>query len=150
MADGTYSRSGVEVADHARVTRLRQIFANLALARYLRRRCVKRETKLVERKADGLLFAASSPQNIDYAMRGLFSRDPRKVYHLARCRKWRGLLVVSRRVFWLPCSASDFTLNRSALRDEFNVAAFWLPPWPEAIECAKIDAVLREPISRAA
>lgn len=115
-------------------------FTDLALARYLKRRAEKRKTKLVYRKTDGTLWAASCPQNMGYAMRALFAKDQRHSFFLARCRKWRGLLIVSRKVFWRPASGSDFNLDDSALRDDLGIAAFWLAAWPEDIECAKIDA----------
>lgn len=115
-------------------------FADLALARYLRRRTDKRKTKLVYRKADGTTWAASCPQHIGYAMRSLFAKDRRHSFFMARCRKWRGVLIVSRKVFWRPVSGSDFTLDNSALRDDLRINAFWLAPWPEDVECAKIDA----------
>lgn len=121
-----------------RLSRVRAWFANWLLARYMAKRCAKRKTKLVIRKSDGVYFAASSPQNLGYAMRGLFAKDERSTYFFARVRVWRGLLVISRKVFWRPNGAREFTLDNSALRDDLAATGFWLAPWPEATECMKI------------
>lgn len=100
------------------------------LARYLARRCNKSVRHFVRRKADGTLWAAGSPQSLSYAMAGLF--NGRAHFHFQRVRIWKGLPIVSRKVFWRPEGG------------EFNVletgGAFLLPPWPVPVECAKIDA----------
>jgi hypothetical protein len=104
-----------------------------AISRLLRRRCdCRRDERLIRRKADGTLWAAGAPQNFAYAMRGLFLRGSCDRFHFYRVREWRGLLVASRRVFWLPVSG-DFELLATA-------TLFVLPPWAEAVECAKLDA----------
>ena len=115
------------------------------VARYLERRCDKRpDSRLIRRKADGTLWAAGSPQNFAYAMRGLVaSMAGRRVdsFHFYRVREWRGLLVAAKRVFWLPQSGEFDVL--------FDATLFVLPPWPEEIECAKIDAAQGMPTQRA-
>jgi hypothetical protein len=105
--------------------------ATLALARYISRRAQKRKATICRRRSDGTLWAASSPQNIGIAMRGLFTKAP--LWHFAKVRIWRGLPIVSRKVFW---SFSEY--------GKFDIAqtqdAFWLPAWPEGIETAKLEA----------
>lgn len=75
-----------------------QWFYDLALAMYLTKRARKTKATLCRRKSDGTLWVASSPQDMGYAMRGLFSG--KVSWHFARVRIWRGVPVVSPRVFW--------------------------------------------------
>jgi hypothetical protein len=106
------------------------------VARYLERRTEKRAgQRLIRRIADGTYWAPGSPQNFAYAMRGLFVRGRCDEFHFYRLREWRGLWVASRKVFWKAASG-EFTLLADA-------TVFALPPWPEAVECAKIDAIAR-------
>lgn len=110
--------------------KIKAVMADWALARYLRRRTKGREARIVRRKADGALFAASSPQNFVYAMDGLFTG--KAGFHFAKVRIWRGLPIVSRKIFWRPKSGQFDVLQ--------PLRSFWLAPWPEAVECAMIDA----------
>lgn len=115
---------------------LREIWFDWRLAVFLRRKTTKRTGKqLIQRKSDGSLWIAGCPQNIGYAMRGLFNKNPG--WHFYRARKWRGLFIASRRVFWLP-NSGEFTWPQ-------NVTAFLLPPWPENVECRLIDSRLPTP-----
>lgn len=113
---------------------MKQFLADFALARYLNRRARKRECILCRRKSDGSLWAASAPQNFAYAMRGLFLRKRADSFHFVRARIWNGVPVISPRVFWLP-NSGEFEVLKESL-------SFWLPPWPETVECMKIDRAL--------
>lgn len=115
---------------------LKALVADWLLARLLHRRCRRCPDQwLIERKADGSLWAAGASQNLGYAMRALFAqRRWSGDWHFYRVRMWKGIPVASRKVFWLPSSGLDFRLVR-------RLTMFELPAWPEAVECAKIDAV---------
>jgi hypothetical protein len=116
------------------MTAIAAFLADWQLARYLARRCTKRtERWLIRRRSDGTLWAGGTAQNFAYAMRGLFIKR-RLTFHFWRVREWRGLHIASRRVFWIPAGEAEFDLIAS------NATQFVLPPWPEAVECAKIDA----------
>lgn len=123
---------------------IRAALADWALARYLARRCWRRDLVLIRRKGDGTLWAAGHPQAVGHALRGLFDRDwPRGSWHFYRVREWRGLLVASRRVFWQPLAGSQFeTVHGPRLR-LVETPMFVLPPWPLAVESAKLDVLDR-------
>lgn len=92
-----------------------------------------RSARLVRRRSDGSLWAARCPQNAGYAFLGLFSG--RAAFHFCRARIWRGRVVVSRKLIWHHIDGKfDLAGERQAL---------WLPPWREAVECAKIDGARR-------
>ena len=112
-----------------------KFFGDLALARYLGRRCKKRPSRMICRRRDGTVWAAHSPQNFGYAMLGLFRK--RGSFHFVKVRRWRGLFIVSPRIFWWPGSGEFDVLAPGLV-----VTGFWLPPWPEDLECEKIDARL--------
>jgi hypothetical protein len=78
-----------------------------------------------------LPLLASSPQNIGIAMRGIFSKAP--TWHFAKVRVWRGVPVVSRKLFWAFSEYGKFDIVQEQ-------DAFWLPAWPEDVETAKIEA----------
>lgn len=109
---------------------MRAFLRDWALAVYLRRRASKRKATLCRRKSDGTLWAANSPQDMGCAMRGLFSGGS---WFFARVRIWRGLPIVSPRIFWHFNRNGQFDIVREQ-------PAFWLKPWPREVECAKIDA----------
>lgn len=106
--------------------------ADLALARYVRKRASKHKTTICRRRSDRSLWAATAPQNAGYAMRGMFSG--KSSWHFAKVRFWRGLPIVSPKVFWTFNEFGKFDIV------EKDAEAFWLAPWPEAVECEKIDA----------
>lgn len=115
--------------------RLRAFAADWALANLLKRRCTRTEARVIRRRSDGALFIAGCPQDFGYAMRGLFTPGwPRASFHFYRLREFKGLMVASRKVFWLPRHAGDFDLA-------VPLPVFVLPPFGEALECAKIDQV---------
>jgi len=109
---------------------MRAFLRDLALAAYLRRRASKQKATLCRRKSDGTLWAASSPQDIGYAMRGLFSKAPG--WHFARVRIWRGLPIVAPRVFWCFDQWGQFDILPVR-------SAYWLKRWPYDVEGRKID-----------
>jgi hypothetical protein len=114
-------------------TGLQARWRDFLISRALRKRGWKRsEDWILIRRRDGHMFAPGSPQNFAYAMRGLFVRG-RECFHFYRVREWHGLLVASRKVFWNPQSLAEFAFA-------FKCPRFDLPPLPEVIECAKLDA----------
>lgn len=102
-----------------------------ALARYLLQRTRRRKTTICRRKSDGTLWAASHPQNFGLAMRGLF--DGKAGWHFARVRIWRGLPIVAPRLFWAFNKFGQFEIVQEQ-------PAYWLAPWPEPVESARIAA----------
>jgi hypothetical protein len=102
-----------------------------AFARYLHRRATKRSATICRRRLDGTLWAASSPQNFGLAMCGLY--DGTSGWHLAKVRIWRGVPIVSRKTFWITGKPPGFDIVQ-------RQDAFWMPPFAEAIESAKIRA----------
>lgn len=114
------------------------------VARYLGRRCTYRDARrLIRRNSDGTLWAPGCPQNFAYAMADLLVRfPPRSSFHFYRVREWRGVWVASRKVFWNP-QGGEFTLL-------FDDGLFELPPWPEGVECDKIDERRRALVQAAA
>jgi hypothetical protein len=117
------------------VLSVRAIVADCALAGYLRRRTEKRPLRIVERKADGTLWAASCPQDFGLCMVGLFLPRQKRGgdFHFIRVRKWRGLFIAAPRVFWRPASG-EFVVLPS------EVVGFKLAPWPEPVESGMIRA----------
>jgi hypothetical protein len=105
--------------------------ADWKLARYLEQRTRKRKATICRRKSDGTLWAASSPQNMGLAMRGLF--NGKAGWHFARVRIWRGVPVVAPRLFWAFDQMGQFEVVEEQ-------QAYWLAPWPEPIESAMIAA----------
>jgi hypothetical protein len=100
-----------------------------ALARYLEWRTKKRKATICRRRSDGTLWAASSPQNMGIAMRGLF--NGKAGWHFVKVRIWRGLPVVSPKTFWAFNESGQFDIVQEQ-------SAFWLAPFPEHVESAKI------------
>lgn len=110
-------------------------FRDLALWQYLRRRTRKKRTTICKRRTDGSLWAASSPQCIGFAMRGLFSDAPG--WHFARVRIWRGIPIVSPRVFWTFSEWGKFDIVQEQ-------PAFWLKAWPYDVEYRMLDRLARK------
>ena len=100
-----------------------------ALARYLTNRTQRRSATICLRRSDGTLWAASSPQNIGLAMRGLL--DGTAGFHFAKVRIWRGVPIVSRKTFWAFRAGRQFDIVQEQ-------DAFWMPPFAEAVESVKI------------
>jgi hypothetical protein len=120
---------------------LKALVSDWQLARFLERRAQRRDDGwLIRRESDGSTWTAGSAQNLGYAMRAMFSRNPRDDFHFYRVRRWHGLLIASRKVFWRPDSVTQFRLICRA-------TMFQLEPWPVIVECRKIDAVLQQPDS---
>lgn len=109
---------------------LSNLFGAWALSRFLRRKAWKRDATMICRLSDGSLWAASSPQNMGYAMRGLFSGKSR--WHFVKAREWRRRAIVSPKVIWLPASGREFTVL-------CEIDSLWLPRLDEQAECAAID-----------
>lgn len=98
----------------------------------LRKRAGQPHRKRVCRRvSDGSLWVAGHPEDFGLAMRGLFSG--KGSWHFYKARYWRGLLIASPRVFWLP-KGRDFRLV-----DE--VAGYVLPRWPD--ESVRVRARLK-------
>lgn len=135
--DDVRSLSGRATPAEPVVSALREGIANAVsdwmLARYLSRRCRKRKTTICRRRSDDTLWAGSSPQNMGYAMRGLFSKKPN--FHFAAVTIWRGVPIVVPKIFWAFDGHGQFDIM------EKDATAYWLKPWPESVECAKIDAI---------
>jgi hypothetical protein len=113
----------------------RSLWRDYLIVRALRKRGWKRsEDWVLARKSDGHLFAPGHPQNFGQAMLGLFTG--KNLFHFYRVREWHGIMIASRKVFWLPQSASDFSFK-------FKCSRFDLPPWPEATETLKIAELRR-------
>jgi hypothetical protein len=110
-------------------------FADRKLAGYLTQRTRKRKATICRRKSDGTLWAASSPQNMGLAMRGVFTGMAG--WHFVRVRIWRGVPVVAPRLFWAFNQMGQFEIVQEQ-------PAYWLAPWPEPIESAMIAAAKGE------
>lgn len=91
-----------------------------ALARYLSVRSRKRDFTLCKRRSDGTLWAASSPQNVGRVMAGILSR--KAGWHFVKVRKWRGLYIVSPKVFWSFDQYRQFDIVTT------DATGFWLSP----------------------
>jgi hypothetical protein len=102
-----------------------------AFARYMSRRTTKRSSVICRRKSDGSLWASSSPQNFGLAMRGLVNGTAG--WHFAKVRIWRGVPIISRKVFWAFNTKGQFEIVQ-------RQDGFWLPAWPEPVESAMIAA----------
>lgn len=111
---------------------IRHFAPDWALTKLLRG--ATRETTICRRKSDGTLWAASSPQRLDYAMRGL--GGGKASFHFVRVRVWRGIPIVSPKLMW---RFSDYGQFEIVQEDR----AFWLPCWSVAKECELIDAGAR-------
>jgi len=111
---------------------MRDWLNDLALARYLNRKAKARTVMFCRRTFDNTLWAASSPQNMGLAMVGVFSGKAH--FHFAKVRVWRGVPIVSRKVFW------NFTQSKGErlFRIEREQLAYWLVPFSEEVESAKI------------
>lgn len=119
----------------------RRLLADMAFSAFIQRRCPPRDLRLVRRRSDMTLWAVWHPQSVRYAMRGLFSKHPRARWHFIRVREWRGFYLASPKVFWLPADRSEFhifSLNPSEV--------LLSRPLPSAIECNRIDAIIKEPL----
>lgn len=111
---------------------LRNWIHKIALAHLVHRRCERRSITLCRRKADGSLWAASSPQNFGAAMSGIFSGKPQ--WHFVKVRIWQGVPIVAPRVFW---SFQEFGLFEIVAK---KTSAFWLPSWSEQVETSLLHA----------
>lgn len=109
-----------------------------AFSRFMtRKRAVIRDLHMVRRRSDGTVWAGGASQSFAYAMRGLFSKDPRDKYHFWKVREFHGCNVVSRKVFWIPTADDQFHLM---LKGEQS-SAFLLQPFDEETECRMIDRI---------
>ena len=70
-------------------------------------------------------------------MRGMFGkRGPD--FHFAAVAIWRGVPIVVPKLFWSFSGHGKFDIM------EKNATGFWLEPWPERVECEKIDATIAQ------
>jgi hypothetical protein len=125
----------------AALARLKAAFQDWRATVMLRKHGAQLRTdRIIRRKSDGTWWIPGAPQSLGYAMLGLFTKR-RLDFHFYRVRDWRGVLIASRRVFWLAQSGKFDLL--------INCPHYQLPPWPMDIECRKIDAAIATEARRA-
>ena len=106
--------------------------------RALRQRCqYVRKDHILIRKSDGTMWAAGSPQDMGLAMAALQARDKNKLeFHFYKVRIWRGVPIVSKKVFWIFGGVGKFTFSDDVLQ-------YTLPPLNYDVECRKVRAAMK-------
>jgi hypothetical protein len=119
------------------IKRFRRIIADWSLANLILQRCESVDKHLIRRRSDGTLWVAHHPQSFARAMQGVLTDKPRTRWHFIRVRDWHDMLVASPKTFWLPLDQSEFHL---VSRTPYPV--LMTEPLPEAVESARIDAIV--------